>query len=236
MYIAVILTIGIIILVHEAGHFAAARMAGIPVAQFSIGFGPALYKKEVKGTQYRIGIIPLGGYLLPAVSDEAAWFLVSPGRRILLSLGGPAANLLMALLFFSVANILRGEVSPYGIIAAPFVQLTGLITSMAAAVPALFSSPGELSGIVGIVAQGGKMIEGSLTRLIHFAILINANLALLNLLPIPALDGGKILLTLLEKIHPRLRSLQVPLGLAGWIAIMGLMVYVTALDVGRLIS
>ncbi len=61
-------------------------------------------------------------------------------------------------------------------------------------------------------------------------------LAILNLLPIPPLDGGKICLHVLEKLHPKLARLHVPLGVAGWLFIPGLMVYATVLDIGRFIT
>ena len=237
MYLSVILTIGIIILIHEAGHFAAARAAGIPVERFSIGFGPLLWKKKTsRGTEFALSAIPIGGYLLPAISDEAAWFLIPVRKRILLSLGGPLANLAAALVAISILNLFQGHVSLHAVLAAPFHQLAGIIISMVTAIPKLFSQPEQLSGIVGIVAQGEAMTGGSLIRLLQFSIIININLAVLNMLPFPALDGGKIVLHLLEALHPRLRALQVPLSLAGWFAIIGLMVYVTVQDIGKLVG
>jgi len=235
MYISIIFTIGVIILIHEAGHFFAARAAGIPVERFSIGFGPKLWrKKTASGTEFALSAIPIGGYLLPAVSSEAEWFIIPVRKRILLSAGGPAANLIAALVTIGAVNLLRGNVSFYAAAVAPFEQLWGIMTSMVTALPKLFSQPDQLSGIVGIVAQGGAMVEGSMIKLLKFSIIININLAVLNLLPLPALDGGKILLNILEALHPRLRSLQMPLSLAGWFAIIGLMVYVTVLDIGKL--
>lgn len=159
MYIPIILTIGLIILIHEAGHFAAARIAGIPVEKFSIGFGPALWKKTINGTEYRLSAIPLGGYLLPAVADDAAYFAIPVRKRILLSAGGPAADLIAALVLLSIINMARGDVSIYNLLAAPFVQLGGIMFSMISAIPALFSRPQQLSGIVGIVAQGGPWLK-----------------------------------------------------------------------------
>jgi regulator of sigma E protease len=61
--------------------------------------------------------------------------------------------------------------------------------------------------------------------------LISLNLALLNLLPLPILDGGKVILYSLEKIHCKFKKLHYPLAIASWIFIIGLMGYVTVLDV-----
>ncbi|MGN0984316.1 MAG: site-2 protease family protein, partial [Gemmiger sp.] len=56
------LVFGAVVLVHELGHFWAARHCGIRVEEFSIGFGPALFTKEKNGTLYTLRLLPLGGY------------------------------------------------------------------------------------------------------------------------------------------------------------------------------
>jgi len=56
------------------------------------------------------------------------------------------------------------------------------------------------------------------------------------MLPIPALDGGKIILYLLEKIHPKLLKIQLPATIAGWVIIAGLTVYVTIKDVVKIFA
>jgi regulator of sigma E protease len=62
------------------------------------------------------------------------------------------------------------------------------------------------------------------------------NLFIMNLLPIPALDGGKILLFLTEKIHPCFLRLHIPLSIAGWVLIMGLTLYTVVIDVLKYIA
>ncbi|MBI5778010.1 MAG: RIP metalloprotease RseP [Planctomycetes bacterium] len=64
--IMVLLGLGIIIFLHELGHFIVARRAGIRIEVFSIGFGPPLWKITRGGTEYRIALIPLGGFVKPA--------------------------------------------------------------------------------------------------------------------------------------------------------------------------
>ena len=64
--IMVLLGLGIIIFLHELGHFIVARRAGIRIETFSIGFGPPLWKITRGGTEYRIAMIPLGGFVKPA--------------------------------------------------------------------------------------------------------------------------------------------------------------------------
>ena len=56
-----VLVFGLIVFLHELGHFTAAKLSGVTVYRFSIGFGPALIKKEIGGTLYAIRLLPLGG-------------------------------------------------------------------------------------------------------------------------------------------------------------------------------
>ena len=129
-YVFIILLIGFLIFVHELGHFLAARIAGIPVECFSIGFGPALWKYRSKFTEYRISVIPLGGYLMPRVSDENEFFEIPVYKRIIFSLGGPAANILLAIIFFSIFNIARSGISFSGIMLEPFYQTYTLFSNI----------------------------------------------------------------------------------------------------------
>ena len=66
--------------------------------------------------------------------------------------------------------------------------------------------------------------------------MLNINLAVFNLLPLPPLDGGNIILYLFEKIHPGLLKIHIPLAVTGWVFLIGVMLYATILDVGRISS
>ena len=232
----VIVIIGFVILVHEGGHFLAAKGAGIPISRFSIGFGPRLWGFERGGTEYRLSVVPLGGYVLPAIEDEQAFFEIPVLRRIVFTLGGPLANVLLCAAGFGIVNALGPDASLHAIIVKPFVQTYNEFLTILSAIPAILNQPDNLSGVVGIVAQGSGYIGASMMRALHFAMIISLNLAVFNLFPIPALDGGKILLYLMEKVHPKANRLAIPLSVAGWILLVGLMGYVTVLDVGKLIT
>jgi regulator of sigma E protease len=69
LLIGVSLVLGVMILVHEWGHFIAARLFGVRVDVFSIGFGPRLFGWKSGNTDYRVSIIPLGGYVRMAGQD-----------------------------------------------------------------------------------------------------------------------------------------------------------------------
>jgi len=235
-YLIAILLIGFIILIHEAGHFVAARAVKIPIRIFSIGFGPVLWRAKKDETEYRICLLPLGGYVLPDVDDEEQYFAFSCNARIVMSLGGPIASLVLPFLCFAIMDVMTSGVSFSSLLIRPAIQVSGTLHKMLVSLPLLFSQPRELTGIVGIVAQGGSFISGSAAKSLLFTSLISLNLALLNLLPFPVLDGGKVLLYLLEKIHRPLKSLHYPLALAGWVVMLGLMLYVTVHDIGKLFT
>jgi regulator of sigma E protease len=81
---------------------------------------------------------------------------------------------------------------------------------------------------------GGSLV--GITKWIEFATLLSLNLAVVNMLPIPILDGGKILLHSLADLDPRVFRFQMPLALAGLFVIIGVMVYTTVMDVLRLVA
>ncbi|MFN2351357.1 MAG: RIP metalloprotease RseP [Kiritimatiellia bacterium] len=113
--LVVVLLFGATVFVHELGHFLAARWFGMVVEVFSIGFGPAIWQRKLRGVCYKIGIVPVGGYVsLPQMDPEAAGEQlsesksdesaprvlppVSPWHKIVVALAGGAGNLLLAVL------------------------------------------------------------------------------------------------------------------------------------------
>ena len=232
-YLIVLWLVGLLILCHELGHFLAARWVKIPIARFSIGLGPKLWGIKRGNTEYRLSWIPIGGYVLPEIEDEAEFFQIPACKRILFALGGPLANIILPLFFFSLLNLISSGFSFTGAFVMPVSQTLNTIHDFVAAIPLLLDRPDQLSGIVGIVVQGGQFAGTDVIKLLNYSIVLSLNLAILNLLPVPPLDGGKICLYVLEKFHPRLLRLHASLAVAGWLFILGLMVYATMLDFGR---
>ena len=101
--LASVLLIGLLIFVHELGHLLAARAVGIPVARFSLGFGPVVWSRRRGGVEYCLSAVPLGGYVLPEFTDEEAFYRIPVGRRIVFLLGGPAANIAFAVVLAALA-------------------------------------------------------------------------------------------------------------------------------------
>ena len=108
-----IFVLGLLVFVHEGGHFIAARLMGVEVEKFSIGFGPKIFSFSKNGTEYRLSIIPLGGYvkMKDENPEEGAEESASEGsylskkwyQRAFIGFAGPLANFIFAIiiLFFS---------------------------------------------------------------------------------------------------------------------------------------
>jgi regulator of sigma E protease len=97
------IVLGILIIVHEWGHFITAKKMGVKVEEFALGFGPTLWSKIHNGTHYMIKAIPLGGYVKMFGDDRTKltghpeeYYSQPPGRRALIILNGPVVNYLLA--------------------------------------------------------------------------------------------------------------------------------------------
>jgi regulator of sigma E protease len=231
-YLLIFCTISLLIILHELGHFLAAKRMGIPIARFSVGLGPKVWGFKMGETEYWLSMIPCGGYVMPAMKDEEA-FEIPLKSRILFALGGPAANILGAFLCLSLMDIVKLGCSVNSVIYLPLEQICQMAMQIGTAIPLLFSQPEHLSSIVGIVAAGGAHVGLSFVKLLQFSVLLNMNLAVFNLLPILPLDGGKIVMGLLRKIYQPLRRLELPLTVGGWVLLAGLILYATAIDLAR---
>lgn len=107
--ITAIVAIGILIFVHELGHFFMAKVNGIKVETFSMGFGPKLFSYNFGGTCYQLSAIPLGGYVKMAGEEPGEdrndnpddYYNKKPWQRMLVIAAGPVMNLILAYLIFS---------------------------------------------------------------------------------------------------------------------------------------
>lgn len=106
---AFIFVLGVLVFVHEAGHFAAAKLAGIRVLRFSFGFGKVLLSVKWRGTEYALSLLPLGGYVKMAGGDEREregapdeFLSKPPWARMLVAFTGPAMNFVLAIALFAV--------------------------------------------------------------------------------------------------------------------------------------
>lgn len=349
--LAAILFFGVLIGVHELGHFMAAKACGVKVNEFAIGMGPAIFKKQKGDTLYALRAFPVGGFCAMEGEDEDSAdpsALNNQGfwKKLLIYAAGAGMNFLTGLLIilvlyagakafyaptivsfadgcplesvnglqvgdtirsidgervyiFSDVGMLLGRntdgtfdlilrrngekvvlkdfpmerreypstdgstYTGFGITfgteeatlgsrikyswnnAMDFVRLVRLSLQM------LFSGEAgvkDLSGPVGIVSTMTEVGEQSATardaveNIAYFAALIAVNLAVMNLLPLPALDGGKIFFLVINAIAMLLFKRQIPakyenyIHFAGLILLLGLMLLITFQDVWKLFT
>jgi regulator of sigma E protease len=105
-----IVVLGVLIFFHELGHFLVARLFGVGVEKFSLGFGPRIFGKTIGRTDYRVSLIPLGGYVkmvgdepgAPLPEEDAAYSFTEKhvAKRSLIVAAGPLFNILLAILIF----------------------------------------------------------------------------------------------------------------------------------------
>ncbi|GGC85405.1 RIP metalloprotease RseP [Halopseudomonas salina] len=114
--LATVVALGLLVTIHEYGHFWVARRCGVKVLRFSVGFGPALYSwHDKRGTEYAIASIPLGGYVkmlderegpVDAAELDQAFNRKTVQQRIAVVAAGPVANFLLAIVAFWLIAVL----------------------------------------------------------------------------------------------------------------------------------
>jgi regulator of sigma E protease len=121
--LAFLVVIGILIVIHELGHFVMARLAGVGVERFSVGFGPVLWRYRGKETEYCLSAIPMGGYVKMVGDDEnplegGARPTVDPAKafnnksliaRFLIVFAGPGMNFVLAAVIFALVYMIVGR-------------------------------------------------------------------------------------------------------------------------------
>ena len=111
-FLAIVFGLGVIVFFHEMGHLVMSKLAGLEVPRFSIGFPPHVFKKKIGGTEYCIGLVPLGGYCKVDLGtsgepvSDVPWY-----KRALVALAGPFANfVLTALILITIFGIVGWDV------------------------------------------------------------------------------------------------------------------------------
>jgi len=167
--ISFLVVIGIIIFIHESGHFTMAKLFRIPVAVFSLGFGPRLFGFKLKETEYKVSAIPLGGYVKihgmedqEAATDDPNSFYNRPRyQRFLVLFMGVGFNFLLSIVLITIA-LNRGLEVPQSNV------VDGTIGSVMPASPA--EKAGLLPGDT-ILEMNGHKIET--WKDVNYAVLLN---------------------------------------------------------------
>jgi regulator of sigma E protease len=345
------ISLGILIFIHELGHFLAAKVSGISVERFSMGFGPRLFGKKVGETDYRVSAFPLGGYVkmlgesndeeVPEELQHTSFAHQRLHRRMAVVAAGPASNLLLAVFIYTLTfavfglarttteigsvtadfpaaaaglragdriqkvngvpvqewgqlseliqksggksiqirlqrgdelltvqvtpeikktrNILGEEISRplIGIVASDnytvekvnplkaclygLDQTWQMIKLTFAVIGKLAEgaiSPRTLAGPIGIAQMSGQVAKAGMVAFLSFLALLSINLGILNLLPVPVLDGGHLLFFVIEAIMGKplsMKKREVAQQVGLFLLIL-LMVFVFYNDIYRLIS
>jgi regulator of sigma E protease len=136
-YVLAFLGFAVLIILHEAGHFVAAKAVGMRVERFSLFFGPMFIKRRRGETEYGIGVIPLGGYVkitgmnpnedIPPEVVSRAYYNQPVWKRVVTILAGPAVNILIAFAIVLGLLLSQGQAGP------PNKQVAGVVSKTPAA-------------------------------------------------------------------------------------------------------
>jgi regulator of sigma E protease len=223
MIILTLAMLTVLVVVHEFGHFIAARKAGVYVLEFSIGMGPLLYSHRGKETVFAVRALPIGGFCQMWGEDDAdgelaeaydlpedlpssrSYLNVSKRRKLLILLAGPLMNMALALVILWAVYLFNGHGFLNSIVSGTklCVSFSGAIYQSLHQLIVGKASLNDFAGPVGMVGMVGQFARYGVLSFLLFCSLISVNLGIINLLPFPALDGGQILVTLAEMLVRR---------------------------------
>ena len=249
---------------HELGHLLMARRFGVTVREFGLGLPPRAFSLDWKGTRWSVNwLLPFGAFVKLKGEDHGTspddFAALPPGRRTLVVLAGPVANLLVAAAALLASGLLIGEPTGlrhvvtsggdvhlqmvYAPIRTPGDLLHGFRALTAASDSASIGSQPAMLGWVGLAQVMDELGDVDIPPLAWFLALLaslSMGLGVMNLLPIPPLDGGRIFLYAVESLRRRgpvvAPQLMTRLNLAGFAVLIAVFAAVTGTDVLRLLS
>lgn len=241
-----ILSFSTMIVIHEAGHLLAARKAGILVDSFSIGFGPSLFKKNVHGVTYQLSLLPIGGYVrMPETLSEdrsmgIPFHLASIRKKLCVLAAGSIANLLTGFIVMTVISI-QAQIRMGGSLFLALKQTSHFFwetirVSAAGIAQLLFSTSVSWKDVSGPLGVSRVLSDGLQTSPLYFFLIfavISINIGVFNLVPIPALDGGRILFVGIERFMKEKFTIQIQEKLhgAGMFTLLLLVLAITIKDI-----
>jgi len=232
-----LILLGILVIIHEGGHFFVAKLCKIRVNEFSIGFGKEIISKKKKETKYSLRLIPLGGYVSLEGEDEksdeeGSFSNASIWKKIAIVSAGAIVNIIFALVvYFLLVTFI------YGIkVALP--STLNFIGALGESIKVIFTGGTKIEdltgpvGIASIVSQTSNVVD-----FIYLLSVISLSLGITNLIPIPPLDGGKLLIYIIEAIKrkPIKEETSLKIQMLGFIFIIGLSVFVMYNDVTKIL-
>jgi len=236
--IKVIFLLGILVFIHELGHFTVAKIFKVRVNEFAIGFGPTLWKKQGKQTKYALRLIPLGGFVSMEGEEErseseGSFSEAKVYKKILIVAAGAIVNIIFAIILYFFL------VWYYNDLSYAFMGIKDFVFSIWLSLKMLFTggvSINEMMGPVGISSVVAK--TSGIADFIYILSVISLSLGVTNLLPFPPLDGGKIVLLIIEgitkkPINPKVENI---IQMTGFVLIILLSIIVANNDILRIIK
>ena len=247
--IKIIFLLGFLILIHEGGHFTVAKLCKVRVNEFAIGFGKVIWQKQGKETKYSLRLIPLGGFCNMEGEDEesdaeGSFSKSSVWRRMAIVVAGATVNILFGILVYFILVSMVGiqflDPAKDTILNRIYYGAKGtgeFIATIFDSMKMLFSGGLQTDQMVGIVGISEVVVQtNGIINYLHLLAVISVSLGVTNLLPIPALDGGKILILLIEVIRrkPMKLETEAKIQLIGFSILMALKIFVTYNDILRI--
>lgn len=247
--IKIIFLLGFLILIHEGGHFTVAKLCKVRVNEFAIGFGKVIWQKQGKETKYSLRLIPLGGFCNMEGEDEesdaeGSFSKSSVWRRMAIVVAGATVNILFGILVYFILVSMVGiqflDPAKDTILNRIYYGAKGtgeFIATIFDSMKMLFSGGLQTDQMVGIVGISEVVVQtNGIINYLHLLAVISVSLGVTNLLPIPALDGGKILILLIEVIRrkPMKLETEAKIQLIGFSILMALTIFVTYNDILRI--
>jgi membrane-associated protease RseP (regulator of RpoE activity) len=234
--------ITIVVGLHELAHLLTARLLGVRVLRYSIGFGPRLVARNARGISWELRALPFGGFveIFGERADEGAgsFAAASLARRIAIIGAGPVSSILAAPLLCAIPFLLRGFDPLTSLTSGLTLCITILsisVNAVAAWLPIASSDPLGIpfSGLPGIAYAAGSVVDIGI--FFAFAGALSLSTGLLNALPIPPLDGGRVAFALIRRLAPaRGERLEQRVALVGIVAFLGLAAVLAAVDLVRI--
>ncbi|MBI5643808.1 MAG: site-2 protease family protein [Deltaproteobacteria bacterium] len=234
------------ILVHELGHYLAAKRLGIKVYEFSIGFPfspkiATLFRH--KETEFTLRLLPLGGFVSFSNSgdkDPSQFLRTDRWKRTVISSAGPAFNIAFAFLILTPVFFFGKGLPIYNSILLSASSIVDGFYGMFNLLVSFISGTGsmsQLSGPIGIAHIAGKAAKAGIFDLLYFTGMLSLSLGIFNLLPLPVLDGGHLVIISIESIkrRPMTEKAYELIGIAGIAFFLVLTAVVSYRDVLKLV-
>ncbi len=232
----IIFLLGFLVLIHESGHFFVAKLCKVKVNEFAIGFGPTIWSRQGKSTKYALRLIPLGGFVSMEGEDkrstkEGSFSEASILKRIAIVLAGGIVNIIFAILIFWCLS------AYYVGFQNAFYNVGFFIKNMYEGIVQIFTGKVTIDQMMGPVGISNVVSQTSgFADFIYILSVISLSLGVTNLLPFPPLDGGKVVLLIIEGIRrkPFSEKFEVALQSAGFLILITLSIFVTYNDILKL--